>query len=149
MTFIEMLTAYLSLTKATKYIIGFVLAGRLYYTESKEIDEKLLKLDRASSARGGMAKIRVRLNKEAKLALVYSGKAHLIGAEADLLNETYNRGEMFEKIITEKVAGQAWVKDSLPFWMGGDVTLNGEEIQIKFDGAELTNEKTLRRLVAA
>lgn len=148
MTLTEMITAYNTFTKAVKYIIGFVLANNVYYFMDDEIPFDFFKLDHASSARGGMAKVRIRLNKEAKLNLVYSGKAVKIGVADDLLDETYNKGLMFEKIITETFTNEKWVKDSLPFWMGGDITLNGEEVQIKFDGAELTNEKTLARLMA-
>ena len=147
MTRNEMINRYNALSAATAYIVGFILNGMLYYTMSAHIADEFLKLDRMSSKRGGWAKIRVKLNAASRKALVECGKATLIGS-ADLLNtaDQYNKGERFERIITETLTGEQWVKDSVPFNVAGDITLNGEEVQIKFDGAELTNEKTLMRI---
>ena len=147
MTRNEMIARYNALAVATAYIVGFVLNGSLYYTMAPHIADQFLKLDRMSSKRGGWAKIRVKLTSADRKALVASGKANWIGS-ADLLNtaDKYNKGERFERIITELLTGETWVKDSVPFNVAGDITLNGEEVQIKFDGAELTNEKTLLRM---
>ena len=149
MTRNEMIARYNALAVATAYIIGFVFGGNLYYTMSAHIADQFLKYDRMSSKRGGWAKIRVRLSSADRKALVECGKAMLIGS-AELLNtaDKYNKGERFERIITETLTGETWVKDSVPFNVAGDITLNGEEVQIKFDGAELTNEKMLTRISA-
>lgn len=147
MTRNEMIARYNALAAATAYIIGFVLDGLLYYTMSAHIVDEFLKLDRMSSKRGGWAKIRVKLTASDRKGLVMGGKAVLIGS-ADLLNtaDKYNKGERFERIITETLTGETWVKDSVPFNVAGDITLNGEQVQIKFDGAELTNERMLMRI---
>ena len=147
MTREEMIARYNALSAAAAYIVGFVFEGMLYYIMSAHINPDFLKLDRMSSKRGGWAKIRVKLTAADRKALVACGKATLIGA-ADLLNtaDKYNKGERFERVITETLTGETWVKDSVPFNVAGDITLNGQEVQIKFDGAELTNEKTLRRI---
>lgn len=149
MTRNEMINRYNALAVATAYIVGFILDGMLYYTMSAHIADEFLKLDRMSSKRGGWAKIRVKLTSADRKALVACGKAIMIGS-ADLLNTTdkYNKGERFERVITETLTGETWVKDSVPFNVAGDITLNGQEVQIKFDGAELTNEKTLMRMGA-
>ena len=149
MTRNEMIARYNALAVATAYIVGFILDGMLYYTMSAHIADDFLKLDRMSSKRGGWAKIRVKLTSADRKALVACGKAIMIGS-ADLLDtdDKYNKGERFEKIITEKLTGETWVKDSVPFNVAGDITLNGEEVQIKFDGAELTNERILMRMSA-
>ena len=147
MTRNEMIARYNALAVATAYIVGFVLNGMLYYTMSEHIADSFLKFDRMSSKRGGWAKIRVKLSSADRKALVACGKAIMIGS-ADLLDteDKYNKGERFERIITETLTGETWVKDSVPFNVAGDITLNGEEVQIKFDGAELTNERTLMRM---
>lgn len=147
MTRNEMIARYNALAAATAYIVGFVLGGNLYYTMSAHIADQFLKYDRMSSKRGGWAKIRVRLSSADRKALVECGKAVLIGA-AELLEtaDKYNKGERFERIITETLTGEKWVKDSIPFNVAGDIELNGEQVQIKFDGAELTNEKMLMRI---
>ena len=149
MTRNEMIARYNALAVATAYIVGFVLNGMLYYTMSAHIADEFLKLDRMSSKRGGWAKIRVKLTSADRKALVACGKAVMIGS-ADLLDtdDKYNKGERFERIITETLTGETWVKDSVPFNVAGDITLNGEEVPVKCDGAELTNEKTLMRMCA-
>ncbi len=147
MTRKEMIDRYNALAVATAYIIGFVMNGSLYYTMSAHIADEFLKLDRMSSKRGGWAKIRVKLSSADRKALVETGKAILLGS-IDLLNtaDKYNKGERFERVITETLTGETWVKDSVPFNVAGDITLDGQEVQIKFDGAELTNERTLMRM---
>jgi len=57
----------------------------------------------------------------------------------------YNRGEIFEKIITEK-GGQAWEKDNLKFTEVPDTIIDGIGYQIKFEKATFTNEKSLASL---
>ena len=149
MTRNEMINRYNALAVATAYIIGFVLNGSLYYTMSAHIADEFLKFDRMASSRGGWAKIRVRLSSADRKALVACGKAIMLGSASMLdTNDKYNKGERFERIITETLTAETWVKDSVPFNVAGDITLNGEQVQIKFDGAELTNEKTLMRLSA-
>lgn len=149
MTREEMISRYNALAAATAYIVGFVLDGLLYYTMSAHIADNFLKFDRMSSKRGGWAKIRVKLSAMDRKTLVARGQAILLGS-ADLLEtaDKYNKGERFERIITETLTGEQWVKDSIPFNVAGDITLNGQEVQVKFDGAELTNERTLMRMSA-
>lgn len=150
MTREEMIQMYAALAAAHKYIVGFVYAGYLYYTVyTGMIAGELLKLDRASSKKGGMLKIRVRISAKDRAILLDSGKAVKVGT-ADLLetNDKYNRGERFERVMTELLTDETWTKDSVPFNVAGDICWNGEQVQIKFDGAELTNEKTLARAAA-
>ena len=144
----EMINRYNALSASTAYIIGFVLNGLLYYTMSAHINPDFLKYDRMSSKRGGWAKIRVRLSSADRKALVECGRAVLLGSAELLADTKYNKGECFERVITESLTGEQWVKDSVPFNVAGDITLNGEQVQIKFDGAELTNEKMLMRISA-
>ena len=79
-----------------------------------------------------------------KLSVLKEGCEHFIKEKHR--EEKYNKGECFERVITETLTGETWVKDSVPFNVAGDITLNGEQVQIKFDGAELTNERTLMRI---
>jgi hypothetical protein len=147
MTREEMISIYNALSVATAYIVGFIFNGMVYYVMSAHIADEYLKLDHMSSKRGGWAKIRVKLSSADRQALVACGKAVLLGS-ASLLetNDKYNRGERFERAITETLTTEKWVKDSVPFNVAGDITLNGQQVQIKFDGAELTNERTLKRI---
>ena len=150
MTREEMIKVYAKLAAAHKYIVGFTLANKLYYTVySGMIADDMLKLDKAAESKGGMNKVRVRVSAKLRNMLVHSGKAVYVGS-AELLesNDKYNKGERFERVITELLTGAKWEKDSVPFNVAGDINWNGEEVQIKLDGAELTNEKTLARAMA-
>ena len=148
MTMNEMTIAYARKTAAHKYALGFVYEGRLYVVVLSFAElSRYFKLDRASSKRGGFAKIRIKLTAKDRAEL--SAMAELLGAE-DLLtaDPKHNKGENFERELTERWTAETWVKDSVPFWVKGDITVNGEEVQVKLDGAELTNEKILARLGA-
>jgi len=150
MTLNEMVALYNTLTAADGYIVGFILNHLLYYVQfDGHLPAEILKFDRASSKRGGMAKVRVRLGADFRKAMVANGQAVLLGAENLLLTaDKYNKGERFERIITETLTATEWVKDSIPFNVAGDIELNGRQIQVKFDDAELTNEKILKRVAA-
>ena len=134
---------------AHTYYFGFVLAGLLYVVAGMTFTElsAYFKMDRASTAKGGFAKIRIRATVNDLKALL--PVATMLGSEALLMDAHWNKGEMFEKIITERYTAEAWVKDSVPFFKAGDATINGEQVQIKLNGAELTNEKILKRYFAA
>ena len=146
MTMTEMMNAYSARSAAHTYALGFVEAHRLYAVKlSFEELARFFKLDRASSKRGGLAKIRIKLTAKDRAEL--SATAELIGAENLLTKDpAHNKGENFERELTERWTAETWVKDSIPFWMAGDIRVDGVEIQIKLDGAELTNEKLLSRL---
>lgn len=145
----EMMAMYERWSAAHAYILGFVSDGKLYFVKLSFAQlAAYFKMAKASSKRGGFAKIRIRLSAEERRALV--AVATLLGP-ADMLeaDANHNKGENFERIITEQVVGEQWHKDSVPFYKAGDVEMNGEQIQIKFDSAELTNEKILQKLLAA
>ena len=146
MTMQEMMNEYSARSAAHTYALGFVRNGSLYAAmlSFNELS-RYFKLDRASSKRGGYAKIRIKLTAQDRAEL--SATAELIGNE-DLLSKdsAHNKGENFERELTERWTPETWVKDSVPFWVQGDIRVNGVEVQVKLDGAELTNERTLARL---
>lgn len=146
MTIETMKTLYNALSASHLYILGFAIKNILYYAMMDfETLAKYMKMDRASSARGGFAKLRIKLTREQKAELLRMAKT--CGMVDDLLKDTHhNKGENFERIITELLTPDKWVKDSVPFNVAGDIVLNGENVQIKFDGAEITNERLLAKL---
>lgn len=146
MTMTEMMNAYSARSAAHTYALGFVEGHNLYAVKLSFSElSRYFKLDRASSKRGGFAKIRIKLTAKDRAEL--SATAELIGAE-DLLTKdsAHNKGENFERELTERWTAETWVKDSVPFWVAGDIRVDGVEVQVKLDGAELTNERTLGRI---
>lgn len=144
-----LLTTYNKLTAATIYFIGFALRGMIYGGYFAEVPAAALRLDHESTARGGAAKIRIRFDKATKAALIAAGAVKAIGTvEALTADPRYNRGDNFEKLIAE-LNNLPWAKNSDPFWVAGDLEINGNQVQVKFDGAELVNEKSLRKALAA
>lgn len=65
------------------------------------------------------------------------------------MQDCYNKGDHFERAVKELLTGEEWHKNKDPFWTGGDVRINGVEVQVKFNSAELTNENTLQRMLRA
>lgn len=141
----ELTTAYNAHSASHSYWFGFVVANLLYVVAGMTFEElsAYFKNDRASASKGGFRKIRIKAKSADLKALL--PKARLLGSADLLLDEKYNKGEMFEKVITETFTGEKWVKDSVPFFMAGDAVINGVNVQIKLNGAELTNERTLKR----
>lgn len=149
MTHEAMIYWYNRTAGAHSYIVGFIKSGRLYYVKLTFVElTALLKADKCSAARGGYNKIRVRVNSDQAWMFIASGKAVEVGTVGDLSADSkHNKGENFERIITEKLTSEKWEKDSVPYYVKGDINVDGEEIQIKLDGAELTNEKTLSNVL--
>ena len=146
MTMQEMMNEYSARSAAHTYALGFVEAHNLYAVKLTFAElSRYFKLDRASSKRGGFAKIRIKLTAKDRAEL--SATAELSGAE-DLLSKDspHNKGENVERELTERWTAETWVKDSVPCWVAGDIRVDGVEVQVKLDGAELTNERTLARL---
>lgn len=132
-----------------KYIIGFRFNGMIYFTitEAKILDH-ITKLDKAS--RGAGYALRFKPTKVQK-NLLMSLNAEVLCSEEffDSLCEMtkYNKGEVFEKMITEHF-GQTWVKDNVPFTEDGDLTVDGIAYQIKFEKATFINEAQMMRMKA-
>lgn len=144
MTKIEMLKEYNAHAKAASYILGYVHNHKVYMLMADHIDPEMLTVEKASRNQG--ENLRLRIRKAHKEALLLESVC--LGEDTILVTEKYNKGEIFEKIVTEYF-GQIWVKDTVPFYMAGDINLNGIEVQIKFDAATLVNTKLLAKLGAA
>lgn len=125
------------------YLFGWVDGNDILavFISWEQFAKLLLKNDRAATSKGGMLKIRVRADSKARAILKKS--AFIIGKIDELTaDKKHNRGENFERIVTEKLCGEKWEKDSIPYYKAGDIIYKEKPIQVKFDGAELTNAKT-------
>ena len=142
MTKQTMIRTYRKYSVADSYILGFVYDKMLYMIEVAEIMPRFLNVEEASRNQG--ENLRLRLKKKYKEQLLRKG-AIMLGSADCLTAEKYNKGEMFEKLMTEYF-GQKWTKDSVPFTKGGDLTANGIAYQIKFQSATFCNENSLKHL---
>lgn len=132
-----------TLDKSDIVCVGFIYNHTLYSVIPTETQLfNMVTVEKASRNQGYALRLRIR--KDHKIALLT--KATPICSEhyfnECVANSKYNKGEIFEKLVTEN-AGQEWHKDCVPMTAGGDLEVNGVQIQLKFDGATLTNEKTL------
>lgn len=142
----QMINTYNSLSAANLYLLGFILKNCLYYVIVPHIDNNYLRLTRTSEKRGSKAKVRIWVPSAERKRLVSEGIATLLGPATMLnYNDQYNAGDHFERVIVEQMTGRVWKKDTTPFNVAGDMNLNGQEIQIKLNGGELTNERALQR----
>ena len=140
---IEMFANYEKFNKAEKYIIGFSHKGNIYMKMVDHLDLDMITLESASKNQGTSLRFRPKSAHKAQMIL----ESICLGSIEMILDQKYNKGEMFEKVITEYY-GQEWVKDTIPFHKAGDLNLNGIEIQIKFEKAALCTSKTIEKLLA-
>lgn len=138
-----MIRNYRTMSAADSYLIGFSYKHNVYMVKVAEIMPRMIKVERASHKNGGMLQLKFRPLVAHKEQLIRKG-AELIGTEEEVYALNKNKGCAFEKYCTERFTTEAWVKDSIPFYVQGDIEVNGEQIQIKFEGAEITNERVLR-----
>ena len=139
---------YNSVAFTDKYILGWTLRHVVYWTIcDRELVDRVTCIDKAS--RGAGYALRFKPNTDQKYMLLANGAETLCSEEyfnTLVCESKYNRGEIFEKLITEQVAKQEWEKDNIPFTMAGDIEWNGVAYQIKFEKATFTNEKSLMNL---
>lgn len=143
----EMLRNYEATSAADAYIIGFAIAGRVYVAKVAKLREDMVQLDRESSSHGGAAKLRLSITTRMRAILRNAGALE-VGSVAEVLEAGMNKGEAFEKWYYKR-CGQVWTKDNVPYWKDGDITVNGEKLQLKWENASLTNENVIRKAMEA
>lgn len=146
----NMMNAYHRLNAASRYVLGFEADGMIYVIVGKsELVDGCVILDKASRGQGYA--IRFKPNRAVKRMLINMGAQVLCSADYFhhmTANSKYNKGEIFEKLVTELMFGQVWEKDNVPFYVDGDVTdTYGIKYQVKFEKATFTNEKSLYNLI--
>lgn len=139
-----MIRNYRKFSAAEEYAIGFIYKHMVYAIIVPEIMPRYMKEMYSSQKNGHKKKINLVLNNKYKKQLIKKG-AECIGPE-EILETEKNKGWAFEKIMCER-CGQTWDgQDQRGFWECGDCEHNGRQLQIKFDGAQIVAETTLKRL---
>jgi hypothetical protein len=133
------------------YIFGFTMAGMVYMVTIDHADDVLpyiMTLDKASRGQGYA--LRFKPNKAQKAVLMENGKAEALCSveffEECVENSKYNKGEIFEKMVTESF-GLEWEKDNVPYTEAGDIKVGRKSYQIKFEKATFTNEKSMSLMI--
>lgn len=130
-----------------RYIFGFAEAGNIYMViADSSVLPYVTYVDEGSRGQG--YSLRYRPNKAQRELLKQFGYTVLCSVkffEGLVKASKYNRGQLFEKLVTEYY-GQKWEPDKVPFWEGGDLEVDGIAYQIKFNKATFTNEKTLMNM---
>jgi hypothetical protein len=140
-----MIKNYRRFSAADSYVLGFIYKHEVYIIEVKEIMPRFMRVEHESSKKGGNAKLQLRLTNKDMEYLIRKG-AYSIGNE-EILVGRYNKGVEFERVVTNHY-GIIWHgKDSTPFYIAGDINVDGKEIQVKFNGAQIVVETTLKKLV--
>jgi hypothetical protein len=148
--FANLIDGYNATSYTHNYIMGFCDRNSVYMvvTDSSVLPYATI-LDKAS--RGAGYSLRFKPNKMQKEYLKVNGQTSVLCSKEyfeDICAESkYNRGEIFEKLVTEWF-GLEWTKDNVPYTDGGDIEVNGIAYQIKFEKATFTNEKSLARILA-
>ena len=138
----ELLRVYEETTAAVRTLLVFQLCGRAYAAWLDSITEDMVRLDRESSANGGWTKLKFTLTNKQKVALIEAG-AEEVGNIADILALQKNKGNAVECWATRRYMGIEWSKDNIPYYVQGDIQVDGMEVQVKFENASLTNTKVM------
>jgi len=144
MTKQTMIKNYRKFSAAEAYALGFVYDHKLYVAYVDEIAPRYIRVERESSKKGGKQKLQLRLTKPYMAQLMRKG-AECLGSE-ELLIGDYNKGVEFERLISERNGIEYRGKDSVGFWVAGDVEINGKQVQVKMNGAQIVVENTLENL---
>lgn len=144
-----MLQTYEKLSYTSNYILGYTLNGNVYFTMCNENDlPNTLKLDKTSSVRHAGYALRFLPNRKSKKALA-SKESTILCSKNDfediVKNSKYNRGEIFEKLITE-FFNQEWKKNNIPFTQQGDIVINNTHYQVKYQRATFCTQRSLENL---
>lgn len=149
---------YEQFTAAEGYIIGFRNGDKVYAVDLDKIPRRYTKIQKESKSNGGGYGLYIKITDLTILSELLP-KAYYVCELADLIDNDghlndkgelkhFNKGVMFEKKIWELNGMEFRGKDSVRFYESGDITINGKEIQIKFEWARICYDRTLKRLTA-
>lgn len=139
-----MIRQYRRFSAADGYVLGFEYKHTIYAIMVDEIMPRFMRVEKESSKKGGAQKLQLRITKDLKEQLIRKGATALGGTE--ILVGQYNKGVEFERIISEMNGQLFRGKENVGFWIEGDLEIDGKQIQVKFNGAQIVVEKTLHRL---
>ena len=137
---------YRRFTGAEEYIVGFIYGHNLYAIQVEELMPRWMVMKAESSRHA--EKLQMNLKAKHKRELINKG-AELICTEEEFLqmNDLRNKGFTFERLVFDlNGQGAEWSRDNVRFDKCGDININGVEIQIKFENAQIVTVPTIKKL---
>ena len=137
---------YRRFTGAEEYIVGFIHGHNLYAIRVEELMPRWMVMKAESSRHA--EKLQMSLKAKHKRELINKG-AELICTEEEFLqmNDLRNKGFTFERLIFNlNGQGAEWSRDNVRFDKCGDINIDGVEIQIKFENAQIVTVPTIKKL---
>lgn len=137
------------------YIIGYYERGRVYMAFTVGWHYNRLATLQHSSASTGNSTSALRMPHQTA-DIVRAIKRHAVKTmdlmsvdELDAVTNSistkqHNLGKGYEKAVTE-FFGQEWKSDTVPWWAGPDIVINGIGWQIKYARCSFCNEGQMRR----
>ena len=145
MTKATMIKNYRKFSGAESYIIGFVYKHQLYMIKVAEIMPRWMSVQHSSSRTGRIPKLQMSIRNKDKEQFIRKG-AILLGDENLIVCDDLNKGFAFERLVSEYYGIEYRGQDNVGFWVGGDLEVDGEQVQIKFQNAQIVAENTLKKL---
>lgn len=145
---LEMVNAYKKFSATDNYIVGGI-CGNVVKFAIVKFDDLMnnLLLDKGSNKERSATTLRFSFCGMLKKNVTKNGVTLCDKDTFEKLAKELgnNKGKAFEKLVTE-FYNQVWTADNTPFYVSGDININGVEYQIKTHKATFTNEKTLQEL---
>ena len=125
--------------KASKFIIGYTLNNKVYFATVDSIPNDRVYLKTMSRGDKCLA---LRLDLKTKIALLEYAQ---VLCDIDSFKGGYNNGDTLEKMI-RSMHDLPHKHDSVPFYQGCDMVVNGVGYSIKWEHSQLYVLDTLDRL---
>lgn len=139
---------YNRLSGADEYWWFFELEGNVYCYKCKHLPYNRIMMGFESSSKGGHYKAKLGISKTFFKELIVKNKASYFCTMKELqkveVKKNQNNGHRCEKILAETFPQKNWILGGNErFDKGGDLIIDGKQIQVKFGAASLTNINTL------
>lgn len=135
---------YNRLSACDAYIIAFPYGDNICYTTVKHIPYAYTTMTREATSKGGYQKMKFNF----PIEKLQKSNFKILCSMADFENcSIKNRGNRIEKFLHEQ-NGENYKPDNIPFYMDGDIHMNGISYQIKWYQASFTNLNCLHNAQA-
>lgn len=145
---LKRLLKYYNQFKASDYfIIGFEYNNKIYFKVVKKIFSKWLKGSHKAGTK--IFKANMYICKKQRQKWVDNNAICLCSMQEFLDAFDANNGWTLEKMIYKYYNIEFKGHDSVPFYKGNDITVNGIGYQIKWQDSQLVTEITINKLIKA